>query len=291
MPAVIIADRVSKRFYLHRNRTSSLKERFLGLFHDRHRTELTEFWALRQVSLTIQAGESVGIVGRNGSGKSTLLKLIAGIHTPTEGRLVARRGSRMASLIELGVGFHPELTGLGERVSQRVSLRADAGPVWIGFTAPSSNTPASVGSSRSRSRTTHRGWCFDWLLRLPRTSTLMCCCWTRFLLWAMPIFSSGVFRRCVSLLNGDGRSCSCRIRPEAVRQMCSRVCVLDAGRLVFDGGVDEGLRPLRRDVSGQPWSVSSHRRHNVDNVPEEAIRGCAALTPRRWFATVDMGLR
>ncbi len=160
MPAVIVADQVSKRFYLHRNRTYSLKERFLGLFHDRHRTELTEFWALRHVSLTISAGESVGIVGRNGSGKSTLLKLIAGIHTPTEGRLLARRGARVASLIELGVGFHPELTGI-ENVYLNASVHGLTRAKWTDFMG-FLNTPASGSSSKSRSRITRQGWWFDW---------------------------------------------------------------------------------------------------------------------------------
>jgi ABC-2 type transport system ATP-binding protein len=107
VPPIVIADRLSKRFYLHRNRTHSLKERFLGLFHDRHRAQLTEFWALRDVSLSIDPGESVGLLGRNGSGKSTLLKCLAGIYAVDEGRMFAN--GRMSTFIELGVGFNNEL--------------------------------------------------------------------------------------------------------------------------------------------------------------------------------------
>ena len=66
-------------------------------------------WALRDVSMSVQPEEIVGIIGPNGAGKSTLLKLLARVIAPTEGR-VATRG-RVASLIELGVGFHPDLTG------------------------------------------------------------------------------------------------------------------------------------------------------------------------------------
>ena len=68
-----------------------------------------EIWALKDVSLEIQEGAIVGVVGRNGAGKSTLLKVLARITEPTEGRAVIR--GRVGSLLEVGTGFHPELTG------------------------------------------------------------------------------------------------------------------------------------------------------------------------------------
>jgi lipopolysaccharide transport system ATP-binding protein len=67
------------------------------------------FWALKDVNFTVQAGETVGIIGRNGAGKSTLLKILSRITKPTEGE--ARLRGRVGSLLEVGSGFHPELTG------------------------------------------------------------------------------------------------------------------------------------------------------------------------------------
>lgn len=104
-PTIVEVQGVSKRFTV--NRHKSIKERLVDSATERrHRSD---FWALRDISLDIEAGTTVGLVGHNGSGKSTLLKTIGGIIEPTSGSV--RRRGRMAALLELGAGFHPDLTG------------------------------------------------------------------------------------------------------------------------------------------------------------------------------------
>lgn len=66
-------------------------------------------WALRDIDLTLEPGETLGLLGRNGAGKSTLLRLLAGVTQPTRG--VAKMRGRVAPLLSIGVGFHPEMTG------------------------------------------------------------------------------------------------------------------------------------------------------------------------------------
>jgi ABC-2 type transport system ATP-binding protein len=96
---------VGKRFQLYSQRATSLKERVLGA----RSMSGQDFWALREVDLSIDHGETVGLIGPNGSGKSTLLKVLSGILPPTNGTVMTK--GRVASLLELGAGFDGELTG------------------------------------------------------------------------------------------------------------------------------------------------------------------------------------
>jgi len=111
-PPLIEVRNVSKRFRYHRE-GRSFQQSFINWLWRRRRApqraEEAFFWPLRDISFSVQRGDSLGIIGHNGSGKSTLLKLLTGILEPTAGEIQVR--GRVSSLLELGAGFHPDLTG------------------------------------------------------------------------------------------------------------------------------------------------------------------------------------
>ncbi|MBL7663361.1 ABC transporter ATP-binding protein [bacterium] len=112
LPGTVAFEHVSKSFRratLKRKSYSSIKSEFLSFFRTRELDHHDLVTALEPLTISVNPGSSLGVIGRNGSGKSTLLKLIAGIYKPDIGT-VSRCG-RISALIELGAGFHPEFTG------------------------------------------------------------------------------------------------------------------------------------------------------------------------------------
>jgi ABC-type polysaccharide/polyol phosphate transport system ATPase subunit len=237
---VVAAQALSKQFLLRHNAAVELKVKFLGLLNPRHKETIEPFWALRDVSFEIAEGESLGLVGRNGSGKSTLLKLIAAIHRPTSGRLLVRRGLRIASMIELVVGFHPELTGR-ENVFLNAAIHGLSRP------AIESIYDAVVEYSglghfidvpiKNYSSGMHMRLGFAIAANLDPDMLLL-----------DEIFAVGdadFQKRCTATVERFLHSGKTIVfvshSPVAVRSICRRVCVLDQGELLFDGGADRGL--------------------------------------------------
>ena len=101
---VVRTHNLGKCYKLYTRPLDRLKELFVS-----SRRYHQDFWALQDVNLHLEAGQSCGIIGRNGSGKSTLLKLISGVTRPSSGTVEV--AGRVGALLELGTGFHPEYTG------------------------------------------------------------------------------------------------------------------------------------------------------------------------------------
>lgn len=116
MDHVIELRNVSKKFRLYTKPIDRLMESlhpFRKQFHHEH-------WALKEISFSVQRGETVGIMGRNGAGKSTLLQLITSVLEPSEGEV--RVQGRVSALLELGAGFNPEMTGRENVLAQAILM-------------------------------------------------------------------------------------------------------------------------------------------------------------------------
>lgn len=93
---------VSKKYILHHEKPTLVENIIKSKQNE-------QFWALKNIDLTVRKGDRVGIIGKNGSGKTTLLEILARITVPTRGKVTT--SGKIVSLIELEAGFHPELTG------------------------------------------------------------------------------------------------------------------------------------------------------------------------------------
>jgi ABC-2 type transport system ATP-binding protein len=237
---VIEAQQLSKRFLLHHNASVELKVRLLNLLHPSRRDSIEEFWALRDVSLRIERGEAVGLIGRNGSGKSTLLKLIAAIHRPTQGRLLVSRAANICSMIELGVGFHHELTGR-ENVFLNAAIHglnhAEIDRIYDAIVEYSGLRHFMDVPIKNYSSGMHMRLGFAIVANLDPDILLL-----------DEIFAVGdaeFQQQCVATVSqflADGKTLVfVSHSADAVRAICGRVCVLDHGRLLFDGAVEDGL--------------------------------------------------
>ena len=105
-PAIVV-DHMSMMFNLNKEKVDNIKEYFIKLVT--RKLHFTEFWALTDISFTVEKGDRVGVLGFNGAGKSTLLKVIAGVLKPTKGSV--KVNGVIAPMLELGAGFDMNYSG------------------------------------------------------------------------------------------------------------------------------------------------------------------------------------
>lgn len=105
----IHVDNLSIKFRIYHDRSPSFKDYFANLFKHKKQIAYSDFWAIKNVSFEVSAGDRVGIIGHNGAGKSTLLKALCRVYESSDGIITV--DGRIAPLLEIGAGFHPEFTG------------------------------------------------------------------------------------------------------------------------------------------------------------------------------------
>jgi ABC-2 type transport system ATP-binding protein len=255
MTPLIDLRNVSKRYWLHKNRSGDLKSRVLSMVHPDKREVREELWALRDVSLTVGPGESVGLIGRNGSGKSTLLKLIAGIHRPTKGAVKVSRGIQIGTLIELGIGFHLELSG-------RENVHLNAAIHGMSAAQIAEIYPAVVEYSGLRDFMDEQLKNYSSGMSM-RLAFAVAANLDPDVLLLDEIFAVGdeefqkQCRKTMEQFLADGKTILFVSHSSyTVREVCRRVCLLEHGRLLFDGPAGEGLEAYQALMAQPPSPVA-----------------------------------
>lgn len=239
--SAIEVDGLGVRFRRNRRGRRSFKD----LFGGRRRGQRPgEFWALRDVSFTVEPGESIGVVGRNGQGKSTLLKLVAGVLLPDTGRVEVHGG--VAPLIELTGGFVGDLTvrenvrltaGLHGMSRAEIARRFDE-IIEFAELQDFLDTPYKHLSSGMKVRLA-----FSVVSQLEEPILLV----DEVLAVGDKGFREKCYRRIDELL-ADGRTLFFVSHNERdLRRFCTRGLYLDKGRLVLDGPIGEVLDKYNED--------------------------------------------
>ena len=240
----ISVEGVSRRFRVHTRDTRTLKD----LFVERGRVEATDVLALRDVSVRVDRGEAIGLIGRNGSGKTTLLRVVAGIIKPTSGRV--RAEGRIGSLLELGAGFHPDFTGR-ENVFLNGAIqglkRADIRERFDEIVAFAELEHAIDRPVRTYSSgmTMRLGFAIAAFLEAD-------------ILLLDEVFAVGdeafqrkCFARIFAFKQGGGTIVFVSHDAAAVERLCERSVLLEGGRVAFDGGTREAVARYRRALADE----------------------------------------
>jgi ABC-type polysaccharide/polyol phosphate transport system ATPase subunit len=243
-PGRIVVDRVSRTFRVYPKAQRTIKDVFVA----RGRLGAREVQALRDVSVVVEPGEAVGLVGRNGSGKSTLLRLISRIIKPTSGRVEA--GGRIASLLELGAGFHPDFTGR-ENVYLNGSIHGlsrarvrEAMDEIVAFAELEQFIDLPV---RTYSSGMYMRLGFSVAAHIRSDALLL----DEVFAVGDEQFQRKCFGKIAEFKNRGGTIIFVSHDAQAVERLCDRAVLLRQGELAFDGSTQEAIAAYRRLLAGE----------------------------------------
>jgi ABC-2 type transport system ATP-binding protein len=242
--AAVEIDHVSKSFKIYREKYTSLKERAIHFGRVPHDT----FAALDDVSLRIEAGTTMGLLGHNGSGKSTLLKCVAGILQPTSGSVTTV--GRLAALLELGAGFQPDLTG-----RENVYLNASILGLKKGFVDRVFDEIVAFSELDRFIDTPVKHYSSGMYIRLGFATAVHVDPEILLVDEVLAVGDESFQRKCldkVRTFQSEGRTILVVTHAaDLVRQMCDRAAALDHGKLVIEGDPNDVIREFReRLMSG-----------------------------------------
>lgn len=250
----------------------------------------TEFWAVKDVSFEVRAGEVLGVIGRNGAGKSTLLKILSRITEPTRGEV--RMKGRVASLLEVGTGFHKELSGR-ENVflngailgMSRAEIKRKFDEI-VDFSGVEKfiDTPVKRYSSGMTVRLA-----FAVAANLEPEILLID--------EVLAVGDAEFQKRCISKMrdvSGEGRTLLfVSHNLNAVQSLCTRCIWLDQGQTRLDGATRDVLHEYRREGHAVPgerqWTdIDKAPGNNLFKIKSIAVRPVGGTNPAD--ITIDSGI-
>jgi ABC-type polysaccharide/polyol phosphate transport system ATPase subunit len=281
VPAVrtgeIRASGVGRVFELRVVKAQSLKETILK----RQRPPRRELWALRDVDLHVEPGETFGVVGQNGSGKSTLLKLLAGVFAASEGRIAV--GGRVGSLIELGAGFHPEFTG-----AENVYLSAAIHGIPRSYVDEHLDEILSFAELEDFADVAVKTYSSGMFMRLGFSVAMSVHPDLLLLDEVLAVGDEAFQQKCYGRIwdykRGGGTIVFVSHDPAVVERLCDRAILLEQGRIVEEGSARDVLRAYhrrltqRRGVPAAPLAVQPGAKCQVQEV--RAAGGDGAVRER-----------
>jgi lipopolysaccharide transport system ATP-binding protein len=219
------------------------------------------FWALRGITFSVAAGESVGIIGLNGAGKSTLLKILTGTTQPTEGEV--RIDGTTAALLELGLGFHPDFTGRQNAMIAGQLLGLSARD--MGALMPEVAAFAEIGGYLDQAvRTYSTGMTVRLAFSVATAARPQILIVDEALSVGDAYFQHKCVRRIQEYQAAGTTVLFVSHDPTAVRTLCGRALLLDQGRLIQDGAPDEVLDYYNAMIARREANQSILRAETAD---------------------------